>query len=131
MVKLKIGDILVYIFILILIGFSILGLQWLGETTEDRRLIVEVDGEIVKSIDLDEIELPQDIRIEAGDGGYNILRIARDGAKVIEANCPDQVCVRSARIVVPGQTIVCLPHRLIIRIEGGGEDGGNIDSIAS
>lgn len=129
--KLKIGDMLVYIFIVILIGFSVLGLKWLGESTDSRRLIVEVNGEIVKSMDLDEIELSQDIRIETGDGGYNIIQINQEGAKITEANCPDKVCVRSSKISIPGQTIVCLPHRLIIRIEGGREDEGNIDSTAS
>lgn len=129
--KLKIGDMLVYIFIVILIGFSVLGLKWLGESTDSRQLVVELNGEIVKSVNLDGIEHPRDIRIETGDGGYNILQIAQDGAKVIEANCPDRVCVRSSRITIPGQTIVCLPHRLIIRIEGGREDGPNIDSTAS
>lgn len=129
--KLKIGDLLVYIFIVIVICFSLLGLKWMGESVAVRRLIVEVDGREVESIKLDESEVPQELKIETGQGGYNILRITEEGISVIEANCPDQICVRSNKISLPGQTIICLPHRLIIKIVGDEKAENNIDSTAS
>ena len=38
-----------------------------------------------------------------------------------EASCPDQLCVHQPAIRYHGQTIVCLPHRVSVTIEGGEE----------
>jgi hypothetical protein len=35
-----------------------------------------------------------------------------------EANCPDKICVRQGWIEKPGDSIVCIPGEIIIRIEG-------------
>ena len=45
---------------------------------------------------------------------------------MLEADCPDQVCVRQGWVQDRTVPIVCLPHRLVIEIVGGeGElDGG-------
>lgn len=50
-------------------------------------------------------------------GGSNRL-ILRDGAAdIIEADCPDQICARQQPITEVGQTIVCMPHRVVVTIE--------------
>ncbi|MFR5073321.1 MAG: NusG domain II-containing protein [Bianqueaceae bacterium] len=36
--------------------------------------------------------------------------------KFLSSDCPDQVCVRTGFISLAGQTAVCLPHRLVVRI---------------
>ena len=38
-----------------------------------------------------------------------------------EADCPDQICVSRGLIQKSGQSIVCLPHRLVIRLEQLGD----------
>ncbi len=52
-----------------------------------------------------------------------VLEIKDRGAAVIEAGCPDKVCVGSGRIFSPGESIVCIPGRMSVKIIG--EDGGN------
>ena len=42
-------------------------------------------------------------------------------AAVAEANCGDHTCIRTGQISREGEAIVCLPHRLVVRIEGGDE----------
>ena len=39
-----------------------------------------------------------------------------------EADCPTQDCVHTGTITRAGQSIVCLPARIIIRLEGGTVD---------
>lgn len=52
------------------------------------------------------------------EGGYNTI-VIRDGkADVTEADCPDITCVRSRPVGRVGETIVCLPHKLTVRIVG-------------
>ena len=39
-------------------------------------------------------------------------------AYVTDADCPDQVCIRMGKISKTGENIVCLPHKLVIQVEG-------------
>lgn len=63
--------------------------------------------------------LAEDRRVTLGEADYNVLEIMDGAAAVVEANCGDHTCVRTGRISREGEAIVCLPHRLVIRIEGG------------
>ena len=57
------------------------------------------------------------------NGGSNILVIEDGQARLIEANCPDLLCVKQGRIHYTGQVITCLPNRLTVTIENGESDG--------
>jgi len=46
---------------------------------------------------------------------------------VTDADCPDRLCVKQRAISKQGETIVCLPHRLIVKIEGG--DAPDVDGV--
>lgn len=49
--------------------------------------------------------------------GSNLL-ILKDGtADVTEASCPDKICVHQNPISQTGETIVCMPNRVIVAIE--------------
>lgn len=51
--------------------------------------------------------------------GYNILVISDGRARITEADCPDQICVKAQGISSPGEVIACLPHKLIVEIVTG------------
>ena len=78
---------------------------------------VYVDGELYGTYDLSSAVIPYEVRIES-EYGYNILRISRGAIEVAEADCEGQDCVRQGQIHDQLIPIVCLPHRLIIEIEG-------------
>ena len=59
--------------------------------------------------------------MEDGAGGSNTILVEQGRIRVIEANCPDQVCVDQGWISNGTVPIVCLPHKLMIQIVGGGE----------
>ena len=63
--------------------------------------------------------LDADRTVTIGGEAYNVLRISGGRASVIEANCGDHTCVRTGAVSREGETIVCLPHRLVVRVEGG------------
>lgn len=53
-------------------------------------------------------------------GGGQCLVETRPGAiRVAESNCPKQICVAMGWLADSSRTIVCAPHRLVIKIEGG------------
>ena len=76
---------------------------------------VRVDGEPVM-----ELPLGEDTRIVLGEGEHtNTLVIENGTARVVEASCPDQICVNQGAVRYAGESIVCLPHKLVVTIEGG------------
>lgn len=56
------------------------------------------------------------------NGGTNTLCIENGTARMWEADCPDQICVRQGAAGKTNQTITCLPNRLTVTIEGGPEE---------
>ena len=52
---------------------------------------------------------------------YNLLLIENGEASITDADCPDQLCVRQRSISRKGESIICLPHRLVIQIESNEE----------
>lgn len=78
--------------------------------------VVTADGEEIARYPLNE---DRTVRLE-DETGCNILQIAGGAAAVIEADCGDHTCVRTGEISREGERIICLPHKLIIEIEGGG-----------
>jgi len=49
-------------------------------------------------------------------GGKNVLAIKDGEAYIKESLCPDHLCERMGRIRQSGGRIVCLPHRLTVKV---------------
>ena len=60
---------------------------------------------------------------------YNVVEIRDGTVSVTEASCKNQVCVKHSAISKTGESIVCLPNRLVVSIEGNGGDG--YDTVTS
>ena len=58
----------------------------------------------------------QEYRIELEDGSYNLLKIQDGKVYMEEASCPDQICVNHRAIHNVGETIVCLPNELVLKV---------------
>ncbi len=79
---------------------------------DDEIVVITVDGdEFYKGSLYTDTEL----RVETG-AGYNLVEISAGKVLVTEANCPGQDCVQHSSITYQGQTIVCLPHKMVITI---------------
>ena len=46
---------------------------------------------------------------------------APQGAAVTASTCPDQVCVQTGQLTRAGESAICLPARVTLRLEGGGD----------
>ena len=104
--------------VLLLLGGALALFLWLTRQTGGI-VTVQVDGEV-----LFELLLHEDTQIVLGEGGHtNTLVIADGKAQVVEASCPDQICVRQGSIQYAGESIVCLPHKLVITVQGGASSG--------
>jgi hypothetical protein len=78
--------------------------------------VVTVDGETVAVL-----PLAEDAELTAGEGqGFsNVVEVAGGRVRVLEADCPDKLCVRQGWISRDGESIVCLPHKLVVTVRGG------------
>lgn len=77
-------------------------------------VVVTVDGAETGRYPLSQ---DQTVRI-GGDTDYNILEIRDGTAAVTQADCGDHTCVRTGAISRSGQSIICLPHKVVVQIEG-------------
>jgi hypothetical protein len=102
----------------ILLGFGILVLAlitlvvWKTTRTEGNFVNVVVDGKVTETYDLHE----DNMRIIFTDNGNNVLVIDEGEVYIKSADCPDKICVNHKKISKAGETIVCLPHKLVIEI---------------
>lgn len=83
------------------------------------------DGVLLEEIDLSKVDQPYTLAFE-DESGRNVVTVEQGRIRVSEADCPDRVCVNQGWIADGTVPIVCLPHRLMIEIKGGGGelDGG-------
>ena len=88
---------------------------WLALRQGGAAVIVEQNGRETARYALTE---DRTVRIE-GEGGYNILVIEGGEVWLSEADCPNLLCVKTGKIRYAGQSSVCLPHKLAVRIGGG------------
>lgn len=88
---------------------------------------VSVDGIVVGTYPL---ALNQRHTI-AGVGGENLLAIENGCARIVDADCPDHLCENMPSISHVGETIVCLPHRVILRVLGAEDHADAILQLPS
>lgn len=73
---------------------------------------VTVDGKVAGEYALSRDDL---ITVE-GVGGSNTFSIRDGKVDMTDADCPDGICVRHAAVFRTRESIVCLPHRLVVEI---------------
>ena len=90
---------------------------------DDITAVVKVDGNIVYMLPLDK---NASVTVEGYQGGSNTVVIENGTVYMKDADCPDKLCEKTGKISKNGETIVCLPHRVVVEIQGG---EGNVDSL--
>ena len=96
------------------------------------RLSDEAAGEVVITLDgspYGTYPLSENREIEiSGDHFHNTVLIENGSVIMKYSDCRNQVCVEHAPISRSGESIICLPHKLVISIRGGKE--ADIDAVA-
>ena len=99
----------------VLLALGLAARPFLAARTADAlTVVVSIDGETVERMPLE--------RYEGGSyesRGYTVRVAAEGGAvRVAESDCPNQDCVHTGAISRAGQSIVCLPARVAVTLEG-------------
>ena len=51
--------------------------------------------------------------------GKNRIEILDGKVRMIDADCPDELCIRQGWIEYDGQSIICLPNKITVMVSGG------------
>lgn len=107
------NDILLLAAVLVLAGLLWLGLRLFQD--EGATVRVTIDGAEYGSYPLNKAQT-----VTIGDEEhYNLLVIEDGAASVTEASCPDKLCVRQGKAAFDGQSIICLPNKVVVEVLGG------------
>ena len=81
---------------------------------------VEVDGTVMGTYPL---SVDREVEIVTGENGEELnLLVIKDGkATISTATCPDGICAAHKPISREGESIICLPHKVIVTVVGGEE----------
>ena len=105
---------IIFIAALLLI-VSLCGLCFYFLRGEGDKVVVTVDGK-----EFGTYSLAEDVRVEIRTGAENEelnLLIIKDGQAYVEtATCPDGICAGHKPIHREGESIVCLPHKVVITV---------------
>lgn len=108
------NDIILIGVVVILVVVSFFAFKFLQKN--GNRVVVSVDGKTVAEYSLYK-DTEQQIFDENKDNYQNLLVIKNGKAYIPSANCPDKICAQHRPISKTGETIVCLPHKLVVSIE--------------
>lgn len=117
---------LAVIFTVLAFALACGALVW-GGGTEGLTAVVSVDG-----VEIDRFALNGSAgeRVYSANGYALTAAVSPDGVQITASDCPTQDCVRMGTIFRSGQSIVCLPARFILRLEGERETNSTgVDAV--
>lgn len=122
--KLNKNDILLIIVVIFLSVCALIGYR-LFYHQSGNFVQITVDGKIYNELPLDE----DNVIIIEGKGGTNKLSIHNGYADMTDADCPDKLCVKQKKIHYNGESLICLPHKVVVTVISDKEN--QLDGIAS
>ena len=114
----------ILLFVFVLIAVILILIMKGTDKTKGDYVLITLDGKEYARVPL----LEDTVLNIVSDKGTNTVVVSDKEVYVESADCPDQICVDHARIRYKDETIVCLPHRLIITIIS--EEESNTDAIS-
>lgn len=106
--KILIGVILVIACVAFLLHHSL-------QSTGAGEVIVKVNGAIVETYDLND-----DQEVSVNDGS-NVFVINNGKVDMVEADCPDKLCVNQRAISKNHESIICLPNEVVVEVKSTSE----------
>ena len=113
------------VLLVILAVISLAGIFVVLNRENGETVVIFLQGDVYQEIPLTE---NREIEIQKEGVTVNVLNIRDGKAGMTDADCPDKLCVHQKPISKSGETIVCLPNKIVVEVKGGQE--GDFDSMA-
>ena len=98
--------------------FALAAFRSVGQT-----VVVEQDGRTMVRCS---VALEDTLRVE-GPLGVTTIEIVKGRVRVLDSPCPHKLCVRAGAIGEAGELVVCVPNRVVVRVEGESRKG--VDAV--
>ncbi|MCD7928727.1 MAG: NusG domain II-containing protein [Clostridiales bacterium] len=100
-------------------------LSRMNSSSDGLTVTIRQDNEVIATLPLDE---DATYAVQSEDGVTNLVVIEDGTVHMEEADCPDQLCVKQGKIRYAGDSLICLPNRVVRWISG--EDEQALDAVA-
>ena len=121
---LKKNDIILVVAILVIALASLLFI--ILSRKEGSSVVVTLDGKPYQTFELSK---DTSFTVEDGKGGFNTFEIKNGFVDMLEASCPDKICVNHKSIHYNHETIVCLPNKVVLTIESAKDS--EVDAVTN
>ena len=120
---------IIIIAIVLLISAASYGIITFYQTVQEDKVevIIKHQGRIIKRYSFDDDT--HETFVYEEDDEINTVVIVNSQVSITEANCRDQICVKTQSISKVGEIIVCLPHQFTVEIASKTKTA-ELDSIA-
>lgn len=109
------GDFVIFALVLLLAG--VVAAPFFLSPGDAMYVEIRQDQALIQRVRLTE-DTHEEIIVRAPGGGQNTVEIDGKRVRVTAGDCYDQVCVRTGWLTRAGQSAVCLPNRLIVKLTG-------------
>ena len=118
------NKILIPVFAGIFIAFLFLAYSFPRFISVEKEKTVRIykGNKVIEEIRLNDISKSYEIDLET-----NTVLLENDGVSMTYAHCPDKLCVHQGKITKAGESIVCLPNKIMIEILGTND---KVDAVA-
>ena len=122
------GIVVVFLILVSFLPIVVFGLQQTTVNASETQAVLRVDGKEIHTFKLYEGQKSYTFKYTDSDGDYNLIEVDGNRIRIKDANCGDLICVRRGWASKNGDTIVCLPHKLVIEVQAlDGGDTGELD----
>lgn len=108
-------DLIIILFVVVVSAFALMS-QFVTPAEDGKVCVIRVSGQEVYEIPLSDINDSITYKV---DGELLVeVTVGEDGVFVKSSQCSDKLCEHTGKISRVGQSIVCLPAKVSVTIEG-------------
>jgi len=128
-VMMKKNDMILIGIVLILSLIALGTIKWFqSQNDAAQQVLIKHDGVVIQAYPF--TEKTNETFLYEENGEMNRIVIKEGIVSMSEANCRDQICVKTQAISQNGGIIVCLPHKVTVEIFSADTVEDGLDSIA-
>lgn len=121
---LRAGDGVIYA-VLVLLCAALFLLPLLSGTKDNLTVQIIADGQTAQTVALSSVQTEEMHTVNGC-----VIVVTPDSVFVKEADCPDRLCVRTGTISRAGETIACVPNRVVVTLRQTKTTNKAIDGVA-
>ena len=84
-------------------------------SAQNKVLVVRRDQQVLQRIELKNVTSETKLIVPDQDGEM-VIAYDKDGGRVSSSPCPDKVCVHQGKITQSGQTVACVPEKVLVTL---------------